>query len=308
MTWTLSAFADEAAQDIDGQIRATLAGGLKLIDLRNVDGHNISVLPLDHAKAVKDKLDGANIGVGMFGTPLGKIDIADDFDIDVKKLDHLAKLADIFGCRKVRIFSYFNRRNNSPMFTWACESLRRLGALKEQAAALKLCLYHENEHDIFGDKVWQNETIARCLRDEGDPGSTPGNAPGSEGTPGSSIAFRCIFDFDNYNQVGEDVWAAWQRLQPFTDAFHLKDSTRECSHVPIGTGNGRAKEILADALARGWQGHLANEPHLSRSPAIMATGPGGKADQKLADLSEFDAFLLGVRSGNELLASINAPV
>lgn len=297
MTWTLSAFADEAAQDIDGQIRAIQAGSLKLIDLRNVDGHNISALPLDHAKIVKDKLDAASIGVGMFGTPLGKIDIADDFDIDVKKLDHLAKLADIFGCRKVRIFSYFNRKNNSPMYTWAAESLRRLGALKEQAAALKLCLYHENEHDIFGDKVWQNETIARCLRDPGAPGST-----------GPGIAFRCIFDFDNYNQVGEDVWAAWQRLQPFADAFHLKDSTKECTHVPIGTGNGKAKEILADALKRGWQGHLANEPHLSRSPAIMATGPGGKADQKLADLSEFDAFVLGVSTGNEMLASINAPV
>ena len=297
MTWTLSAFADEAAQDIDGQIRATQAGGLKMIDLRNVDGHNISVLPLDHAKVVKDKLDAANISVGMFGTPLGKIDIADDFDIDVKKLDHLAKLADIFDCRKVRIFSYFNRKNNSPMYTWASESLRRLGALKEQAAALKLCLYHENEHDIFGDKVWQNETIARSLR-----------CPGAPGSQGDGISFRCIFDFDNYNQVGEDVWAAWQRLQPFADAFHLKDSTKDCCHVPIGTGNGRAKEILADALARGWQGHLANEPHLSRSPAIMATGPGGKADQKLADLSEFDAFVLGVTTGNDLLASINAPV
>jgi len=294
MTWTLSAFADEAAQDIDEQIRAIQSGGLKMIDLRNVDGHNIGALPVESAKVVKGKLDAANISVGMFGTPLGKIDIADDFDIDVKKLDHIAKLADIFGCRKVRIFSYFNRKNNRPMYTWACESLRRLGALKEQAASMKLSLYHENEHDIFGDKVWQNETIARSLRDSG--------APGSEGT------FRCIFDFDNYNQVGENVWDAWQRLEPFTDAFHLKDSTKECSHVPIGTGNGRAKDILADALKRGWHGHLANEPHLSRSPAIMATGPGGKADQKLAELSEFEAFLVGVRSGNELLHSIKAPL
>ncbi|MEX2214416.1 MAG: TIM barrel protein [Phycisphaeraceae bacterium] len=299
--WTLSAFTDEAATDIDGQIRAAAAGHLKTIDLRNLDGFNISELPLDHAKQVKEKLDAAGLSVGMFGSPIGKIDITQDFAIDQKKLDTLGKLADIFSCRKVRIFSYFNSKDDAtkakPMYAWAAEALRRLGALKEQAAKLNLCLYHENEHIIFGDKVWQNETIARSLRDEG--------APGSEG-PG--IHFRCIFDFDNYNQVGEDVWAAWQRLQPYTDAFHLKDSTKECTHVPIGTGNGRAADILADALKRGWTGHLANEPHLSRSPAIMATGPGGTADQKLADLSDFDCFLVGVRSGHEMLKGIKAPV
>ena len=299
--WTVSAFTDEASTDIDGQIKAAHEGKLKTIDLRNLDGFNISALPLDHAKKVKQKLDAAGLSVGMFGSPIGKIDITEDFGIDATKLEHLSKLADVFDCRKVRIFSYFNSKDNpdaaTPMYVWAAEALRRLGALKELAIEYNLCLYHENEHIIFGDKVWQNECIARCLRDPGEPGSE-----------GAGIHFRCIFDFDNYNQVGEDVWAAWQRLHLYADAFHMKDSTKECSHVPIGTGNGRAKDILADALKRGWHGHLANEPHLSRSPAIMATGPGGVADQKLADLSEFDAFLLGVRSGHEMLKAISAPV
>ncbi len=293
MAWTLSAFADEAAEDIDGQIQATLEGGLKMIDLRNVNGHNISALPLDLAGEVKAKLDAAGITVGMLGSPLGKIDITEDFQIDVNKLDHLAKLADVFSCRRIRVFSYFNK-NDKPMYEWAATTLTRLGALKEQAVRLGLQLFHENERHIFGDKLWQVETIARTLRDD-----CPAGQP---------KAFGMLFDFDNFNQTQEDVWDAWQRLHPFIDAFHLKDSHADCQHTPIGTGNGRAKDILTDAINRGWSGHLANEPHLARSPAIMATGPGGVPNQKLADLSHFDAFLVGVRSGNDLLAEIKAPL
>jgi sugar phosphate isomerase/epimerase len=293
MTWTLSAFADEAAEDVDGQISAIKAGGLKMIDLRNLDGYNITAVPLDHAKGVKQKLDKAGIAVGMFGSPIGKIDIAEDFSIDAQRLEHLGKLADIFGCRKVRIFSYFNAHNR-PMHEWAAETLRRLGALKAQAARLKLQLFHENEHLIFGDYIWRVETIARALRDD---------AP-----PGSPKTFATIFDFDNYNQCGMDPWTAWERLRDVTDGFHLKDSDKNCQHTPIGTGAGRAKDILADAIKRGWTGHLANEPHLARSPAIMATGPGGVPNQKLADLSHTECFLVGVRSGNQLLADLKAPL
>lgn len=293
MMWTLSAFADEAAEDIDGQIAAIKAGGLKTIDLRNLDGHNISALPVEHARQVKSKLDAAGIGVGMFGSPVGKIDITEDFATDMAKLEHMAKLADIFACRRIRIFSYFNKQEK-PMYEWAAESLRRMGALKERAAKLGLQLYHENERHIFGDKIWQIEAIAHSLRDAA-PAGTP-------------ATFGIIFDFDNFNQTSEDPWAAWLRLRDVTDGFHLKDSDKNCQHTPIGTGDGRARDILTDAVARHWHGHLANEPHLARSPAIMATGPGGVPNQKLADLSHQECFLIGVRSGNELLKEIKAPV
>ncbi len=294
--WTLSAFADEAAEEIDGQIAAIKQAGLKTIDLRGLDGHNISALPLDHARKVKQKLDAAGVAVGMFGTPIGKIDITEDFQIDVGRLNHLAQLADLFHCRKVRVFSYFNK-NNEPMERWQSESLRRLAELRTLAVRHHLTLYHENERHIFGDRLWQVQLIAQQLRDPG--------KPGSETTAGG---LRMLFDFDNYNQSGEDVWHVWQQLKDVTDAFHLKDSDKSCQHVPFGTGAARGKDILADALARGWHGHLANEPHLARSPAIMATGPGGKPNQKLADLTQTECFLAGVQSAKELLAAIKAPL
>ena len=49
MTWTFSAFADEADQSIDTQINALNEAGIAYIDPRSVDGINISELQPDHA-------------------------------------------------------------------------------------------------------------------------------------------------------------------------------------------------------------------------------------------------------------------
>lgn len=293
MPWTLSGFADEAAENIDGQIQATKDAGLSHIDLRGLDGYNISELPLDHAETVAKKLSAAGLTVGMFGSPIGKIDITEDMSTDLNKLRHLRALSDVFSVKKVRVFSYFNK-SEKPMDQWQTECLKRLGQLKELAGELGLSLYHENERHIFGDVCWQVEAIAAELRDPGEPGSA--------GT------FRMLFDFDNFNQSGDDVYENWTKLKDVTDAFHLKDSDKDLQHVPMGTGQSHAQKILGEALQRGWQGHLALEPHLARSPAVMATGPGGQANQKLADLSDKECFVFAAETARKLLDDVGATV
>ena len=47
MSWILSAFADEASESIDEQIRALTEAQLTHIDLRSVDGVNICELEFD---------------------------------------------------------------------------------------------------------------------------------------------------------------------------------------------------------------------------------------------------------------------
>ena len=59
MTWTLSAFADEAADSAADQIAALTAAKINHVDLRMVDGINIVELPTDQAKAVKQQSDEA---------------------------------------------------------------------------------------------------------------------------------------------------------------------------------------------------------------------------------------------------------
>ena len=123
---------------------------------------------------------------------------------------------------------------------------------------LGLVLYHENERHIFGDRLPGVKVIADELR--GGSGDGP---------------FRIIFDFDNFNQTGDDVWRNWLELRDQTDGFHVKDSDPNNQHVPAGRGVGKIREILSDALGRGWQGPLTLEPHLAHSAAVLATGPHG---------------------------------
>lgn len=65
MTWTLSAFADEAGQPIADQIAALTADGISRVDLRNVETWNIVDLPEAEAKKINAKLNDAGIKVGM---------------------------------------------------------------------------------------------------------------------------------------------------------------------------------------------------------------------------------------------------
>ena len=285
MTWTISAFADEAGSTTEQQIAALQRANLTHIDVRNVEDHNISELPLDVAEAMARKLGDAGITVAMFGSPIGKIDIADDMQVDLDKLEHLAKLRDVFGCNAVRIFSYYNKGEQA-MDTWQRESVDRLSRLRDLAGKLGLVLYHENERHIFGDKLEQVQVIAEQLRN-GD-------------------SFRMIFDFDNYNQSGDDVWNNWTHLKDKTDAFHFKDSTKDKMHVPLGQGNGQAPKILADAVAAGWSGPCSIEPHVKRSKAVLATGVSGQANQALADMSAADSFQVACDAVHAVLKQVGA--
>ena len=64
----LTGFADEAAADIDGQIRATKELGWSRIEMRNVDGVNLHDLPEDKFDEVYGKLADAGIEVNCFGS------------------------------------------------------------------------------------------------------------------------------------------------------------------------------------------------------------------------------------------------
>jgi sugar phosphate isomerase/epimerase len=297
-SWPVSAFADEAGPSCEAQIAALQRAGYKHIDIRGIDGHNISALPVDKAEGIRKKLDAAGITVAMFGSPLGKIDIADDMKIDLDKLAHMGKLREVLGCNAVRIFSYYNKDNKQSPAVWKAESLSRLKQLRDLAGELGLVLYHENESHIFGDTSENVLAIAKELR--------------GPGKPGSNATFRMIYDFDNYNRTNKPAWNIWLEQRDHVDAFHLKDSDAAGHHTPVGQGIGGVREILADALARGFVGPFSLEPHLQHSPAVLATvaetGMDSKANQKFADMSAADCFHAAASVATKLLGELKAPV
>ena len=57
----LSAFADEYAAELSGQIEVLSKYGFKYLEVRHVDGQNISTMSDDEVEALRAKLDAAGI-------------------------------------------------------------------------------------------------------------------------------------------------------------------------------------------------------------------------------------------------------
>ena len=100
------AFADEASPSIDEQIAAMKRNGLSGLEIRGVDGENVSVISLNKAREVRRKLEDAGLSVWSIGSPIGKIDIKNgDFDAHLDQLRHTLDVARELDEKNLRMFS-----------------------------------------------------------------------------------------------------------------------------------------------------------------------------------------------------------
>ena len=99
------AFADEASPRIDEQIKAMVRNGLQGLEIRNVDGENVSAISLDKAREVRKKLDDAGLITWSIGSPLGKIDIEKgSFEEHLDSLRHTLEVASVLGAKTSACF------------------------------------------------------------------------------------------------------------------------------------------------------------------------------------------------------------
>ncbi len=230
---TLCAFADEASTDFDGQIKALLRNNIYNIELRGLDGKNISTLTEDEAKLYAEKLDKAGIKVWSLGSPLGKISIESPREEHENLLRKLLKLADIFGTKRIRIFSYFVHREDYAKYR--DEVIERMRALVKIADGYMLC--HENESEIFGATVKNCEDIYDNVN-----------------------GLYSVFDSSNFIQWDEDIKEAYDKLVKRAYYIHVKDSRYDTKQiVPVGYGDGMYDKILSGLTK---DTTLTLEPHL----------------------------------------------
>lgn len=66
----------------------------------------------------------------------------------------------------------------------------------------------------------------------------------------------------------QDPWAFWTQVREVTAHIHVKDARWNAArndadyHWP-GEGDGRVRDILTDALRRGYRGGISIEPHMA---------------------------------------------
>ena len=143
MNFKLAAFADEADGKISGQIKAMKENGIGYLEIRGVDGQNISNISVDKAKEVRKELDDAGLAVWSLGSPYGKIGINEDFAPHLELFKKGLELADVLGTRHIRMFSFYVPQGEAERYT--DEVMKRLDQFVTVAKDSGIILCHENE-------------------------------------------------------------------------------------------------------------------------------------------------------------------
>ena len=236
----LSAFADEASPMLDEQIKALKEEGVSLIELRGVDGKNVSNLTLEEAATVKAKLDAAGIRLSALGSPYGKASLGQTFDEHLASFKHGLELCKVLDCKRIRMFSFYPA---GPVEEAREEVLRRLEIMLTLAEEAGVQLVHENEKGIYGEDTARNADLLNVF--------------------GDRIGFA--FDPANFVQCRVNTLEAYEQLHDRITYMHIKDALlADGAVVSAGNGDGHVAEILGRLNAeREGEVILTVEPHLT---------------------------------------------
>lgn len=277
--WIISAFVDEHSNDLAGQIAALQSFGISHIELRFLDGKNVADLNPQEAKAVKQQLDAGGIQVSAVGSPLGKINLADDFDAHMEKARQVFETANILQTDKIRMFSFYLHAGKNRQDCRG-EVIDKLGVMLELAERFGIKLCHENEAAIYG------ETPAQCkdLLDAFDG------------------RLRAVFDMGNFALGGCKPWPdGYELLKSYIEYFHIKDGLAAGAIVPAGCGEACIGQILHAYMDEFKKDVLLSiEPHLQTFDGLNKL-VGVTFENPYQFPSAQAAFAEGVRSTKALL-------
>jgi sugar phosphate isomerase/epimerase len=241
--WVLSGFADEIDPDLEVQCQVLDGLGIRFVELRSAWDVNVLDLSDEQVAEVKRVLDAHGIGVSSIGSPIGKVNVTDDFDAHLRRMDRAVEVAQVLGAPYIRVFSFFLTADQRPE-DHRDEVVRRMSALAERAAAGGVVLLHENEKEIFGDVPERVHDLVTAV---------------------DSPALRLAWDAANYVQCGVVPFPeAYELLRPYTDYIQIKDAVLATGEVvPAGEGDGRLRDTVRALADDGYQGFVSMEPHLS---------------------------------------------
>ncbi len=218
----ISAFADE--YDRDPRLQAEFLGkrGIPYIEPRFVSGTNIADLAESDTKAYTTLLAEHGVRAFAIGSPIGKINLADDFDSHLDLAKKCFTNANIMGAKNIRMFSFYLRDGQSRDEARG-EVIDKLGRLIDLADAYGLTLCHENEANIYG------ESPDRCF----DILSAFGGR------------LKAVFDMGNFVLDGHKPFPdGYELLRDYIKYFHIKDSMSVGAIVPPGCGEACISDIL----------------------------------------------------------------
>lgn len=262
----ISAFADEYADSFEEQLTALNEFEIENIEIRFLNGKNISVLKRNEATEAKKKLDAFGISVSAIGSPIGKIQLDGDINDHLETSKRIFESANIFDTRYIRVFSFY-APNGKDIADMKSEVLYYLEKFVVLAREYGITLCHENEAKIYGD------TPNRC----------------KELLDHFSGELKCVFDMGNFVLEGAEPYTAYELLKEDIAYFHIKDALSQGAIVPAGKGEAKIKEILSAHREYAKEDFFVSlEPHLQTFSGLNALvgrtfdNPYKYTDQKAA--------------------------
>lgn len=273
----LTGFADEAASDLAGQIRATQALGWKCIESRNIDGENIHDLSDEAFDRAYGQLQEAGISINCFGSAIANWskDIRKPMDVDLEQTQRAIARMTRIGCKLIRIMSYAVIPDLPPEEQMAEERFRRLRELTQRFLDAGIQPVHENCMN-YGGMGWaftlrliENVPGLKLVFDTGNPVFSVNRMLSEASAKQSSWEF--------YTHVAEHI--AYVHIK---DGYVLDDKT---VYTWPGEGTGDVVCICRDLLANGYDGGISIEPHMGavyHDPSVVAN-----ADRRFAMYVEY---------------------
>lgn len=272
-----SGISDEAGQPIETQIKAHKELGWDHLELRLVDGTNLTQLDDNAFDVVFEKVTDAGMKVSCFGSAIANWarPISCDAQIDIDDLKQAIPRMQRFNTPFIRVMSYPND-SKSPLSEreWRHEAIRRMKELARIAEDSGITLVHENCSGWGGESA-ENSNI---LLGEVD-----------------SPALKVVFDTGNPVTYGQDAWDYYKTVEKDIVYVHIKDAKKvdgEDLYCYCGEGDGYVREIVGDLLSKGYKGGISIEPHLA---AVIHTGERTADASRLYDsYTEYGRRLMAV--------------
>ncbi len=267
----LTGIADEAGVELDTQIKATRELGWKYIEMRAVEvpgfpKGNFHDIPEKAFETAAGRLQEAGLSVYCFGSAIANWSkkITDPFQITLEEINRCIPRMKRVGAKFVRIMSYKPEDTEHQI---PPEVIRRITEITRLFRDAGLQPVHENCMN-YGGMSWRHglQLLEHCpgLKWVFDTGNPVFNPDRSKPQPWPR----------------QDAWEFWEHIRDHVAHIHVKDATfvqgkNDCDYNYPGQGQGRVRDILKDALARGYDAGISIEPHVAavfHDASVKASG------------------------------------
>lgn len=238
-----SGVAQDGVEDFQDQIRAHQEIGWEYIEIKSVEGINLTDVSDEKFNWVCQLLQDADMKVSCFSAKIGCHSISTPFDKEIGALRRSVERMRRLNTPFIRIMSYQN--DGLDEAAWEKEVIRRVKELARIAEDGSVVLVHENCAG-WGGKGPEHtlELLAEV------------NSP----------ALKLVWDTGNPVNYRQDPIEYFEKVKEHIVYVHVKDMKRcenndEVTPVYPGEGGGKVREIITRLIHSGYDGGFSIEPH-----------------------------------------------